>query len=158
MSQNLISLSLSNDAWSQIDAALTTLEQQFAGFITLSSEERRTLAKMGDKSEAFCRQTVLVASQNLQLIPASVDVAEAQADLANLDQLRPRLQRLRSLLDRGDDTDMALGSDLYTFSLDAYALLKVAGKGTGLDALRQAMSVRLGRRSQASNPTPAPAR
>lgn len=157
MSQNLVSLQLGDEAWNQIDAALAVLEQRFAHFITLSPDERRSLAKMGDKSEAFCRQTLIIASQNPQLIPASIDVNEAQADLANLDKLRPRLQRLQNLLGKGNDTEMALGSDLYTFSLDAYALLKVAGKGAALEALRQAMSIRFSRRNASSTPTPTPA-
>ena len=68
----------------------------------------------------------------------------------------PRLHRLRDLLSRSEDTDMALGSDIYSFSLDAYASLKIAGKGAGLDTLRQAMAVRFNRggkaKSQAGQP------
>lgn len=49
---------------------------------------------MGPKSEAFCRQTLTVLAQNPQVIPPSIDLAEAQADLAALERLRPRLARL----------------------------------------------------------------
>jgi hypothetical protein len=77
-----------------------------------------------------------------QAIPTGLDIVEAQADLVTLDKLRPRLHRLRDLLSRGDDADRALGSDIYSFSLDAYASLKIAGKGAGLETLRQAMSNR----------------
>jgi len=100
---------------------------------------------MGDKTEAFCRQTRIVSGQNPQALPPSLDVNEAVADFTALDQLRPRLHRLRDLMRRGDDADMALGSDIYNFSLDAYASLKIAGKGAALETLRQAMSVRFNR-------------
>lgn len=157
MSQNLISLTLSDNALAEVDTALDTLEKHFGNFINLSPEERRNLLKMGDKTEAFCRQTLTVAAQNTQSIPPNLDFAEAQADLANLDKLRPRLHRLRDLLGRGEDTDMALGSDIYSFSLDAYASLKIAGIGSGLDTLRQAMSVRFNRGGKAKPQASPPA-
>jgi hypothetical protein len=157
MSQNLITLNLSDSAFNEIDAALTTLEQHFAGFLKLSPEERKSMLKMGDKTEAFCRQTLMVAEQNTQHLPASLMMGEAQTDLRSLDQLRPRLHRLRELLGKGDDTEMALGSDIYAFCLGAYASLKVTGKGASLEVLRQAMSVRFNRGSKAkTEPTVAP--
>ncbi len=151
MSQNLISLNLTDSALAEIDAALNTLESHFAGFLNLSIDERRNLVKMGDKTEAFCRQTLIVTTQNPQAIPPSLDLTEAQSDLADLDKLRPRLHRLRDLMSKGEDTDMALGSDIYSFSLGAYASLKIAGKGAALESLRQAMSVRFNRGSKAKN-------
>lgn len=155
MSQNLISLNLSDAALAEVDAALAVIEKHFAQLISLTPEERRSLAKMGDKTEAFCRQTLMVLAQNPQVIPPSLDLAEAQNDLANLDKLRPRIQRLRVLLALGDDTDMALGSDVYDTCLDGYAILKVSGKGAGLEVLRQAMSVRFNRSSKAKAIPPA---
>jgi hypothetical protein len=157
MSQNLISLNLTDAALAEIDAALAVVEGHFAPFVTLAPAERRNLAKMGDKSEAFCRQTLMVLAQNPQVIPPSLDLAEAQADLAGLDKLRPRLHRLRDLLGKGEDTDMALGSDVYNACLDGYALLKIAGKGAGLETLRQAMSIRFSRNSKAKTDPAAPA-
>jgi len=55
----------------------------------------------GPKSETFCRQTLTVLAQNPQVIPPSIDLAEAQADLAALDRLRSRLTRLQRLAERG---------------------------------------------------------
>jgi len=140
MSQNLLSLTFSETALAEIDAALNTLETHFAGFASLSPDQRRNILKMGDKTEAFCRQTMLLAAQNAQAIPPNLNMPEAQADMTSLDQ-----HRLRDLQARGDDTDMALGSDIYSFCLDAYASLKIAGKGAALETLRQAMAVRFNR-------------
>lgn len=153
MTQNLISISFTDSALTEIDAALSVLENHFSGFLNLSPDERHSLAKMGDKTEAFCRQTLIVSGQNRQALPPSLDVNEAEADLTALDQLRPRLHRLRDLLGRGEDTDMALGSDIYHFSLDAYASLKIAGKGAALETLREAMSVRFNRGAKAKPAT-----
>jgi len=142
MSQNLISLNLTDADYAEIDAALSTLETKLASLMDLRIEERRSLTKMGDKSEAFCRQTLTVLTQNPQVVPPSLDLAEAQRDLVNLDALRSRSTRIRQLLGRVEDSEMALGSDVMSAALEGYALLKVLGKGSGLDALRQGISAR----------------
>ena len=149
MAQNLISLSLTADDYDAIDTALSVLEAKMAGLIDLQADERRSLPKMGDKSEAFCRQTLNVLLQNPQVVPPSLDLAEAQRDLANLDALRSRTARLRRLLGRAEDSEMALGSDVMSASLEGYALLKVTGKGSGLEALRQGISARFSRGARA---------
>jgi len=153
MSQNLISIELSDDTLKAVDDAIQTLEAQLAKLVDLSSDERRALNKMGDKSEAFCRQALTVMAQNPQMLPASVDLAEAQRDLHALDVLRSRGARLRQLLGRLDDTEMALGSDVMSASLEGYALLKVLGKGSGLDELRKGMSARFSRSTAAAKNT-----
>ena len=146
MSQNLITLNLSAADQAEIDAALTTLEQRLSGLIDLEANERRGLPKMGDKSEAFCRQTLRVMAQNPTLVPASVLLPEAQQDLQQLDVLRERTARLRRLLGRCEDTELALGSDVMSTALEGYALLKVLGKGSGLEGLRQDIGARFARR------------
>ena len=109
---------------------------------------------MGDKSEAFCRQAVTVLSDNAQVLPRNFDVDAYRADLAALDALRPRLARVQRLYERMADSEMALGSDLMVASLEGYALLKVAGRGEGLDALRQSLGARFDRKRR-REPEPA---
>jgi len=145
MAQNLVSLTLSAADLTAIDGALTTLEQKFAGLVDLSPDQRKSLSKMGDASEAFCRQTLTVLGQNTGILPPSFNLAEAQADLANIDTLRPRFTRLQALIEKADDTEMALGSDVMSAALEGYAQLKVSGKGAGLDAVRQQMGARFAR-------------
>jgi hypothetical protein len=152
MSQNLISLTLTPADLAVITAAIDSLEAKLAGLVELSADERRRLTKMGDKSEGFCRQTLIVLDQNRQIVPPSLDLAEAEADLRTLDQLRPIFERLRQLVARADDTEMALGSDIIDAALEGYALAQVFGKGVGLDALREAMSTRLSRRRKGEQP------
>jgi hypothetical protein len=114
---------------------------------------------MGDKSEAFCRQAVTAFTQNADVLPRNFDLAAYQRDLAALDALRPRLQRLARLHELLDDAEMALGSDLMTASLEGYAVLKVAGKGTGLDGMRQMLAERFtrGRKAETTVRTLQPA-
>ncbi|MCO5411947.1 hypothetical protein [Ralstonia mojiangensis] len=145
MSQNLISFQPSPADLTAVDAALKTLEEKLAGLIDLSIEQRSTLMKMGDKSEAFCRKAVEVLGNNPGVLPANFSLAELRRDLAGFDTLRPRLVRIEKLYEKMRDSQLALGSDLMTGSLEGYAFLKVAGKGEGLDTARQALSARFSR-------------
>ena len=152
MTQNLVSLHLTSDDLAAIDAALETLEEKLAALVELSVDERRALTKMGEKSEAFCRQTLIVLAQNRQIVPAGLDLGEAENDLSQLDLLRPRFSRLRQLAGRADDAEMALGSDVMRASYDGYALAKLFGQGAALDTLKDAMSVRYTRRPNKNDP------
>ena len=142
MSQNLATLNLTDAQLEAIDQSLTALDTQLTGLVALGSAKRRSLARMGVKSEAFCRQTLSLLAQNPQIVPPSIQLQEAQADLVALDQLRPRLQRLQRLNERATDTETALGSDVMTCALQGYALLKVAGKNQGLEGLRKSLGAR----------------
>jgi hypothetical protein len=147
MSQNLVDVDFTAEALAAIDSALSALETGFAALLALTPEQRRQLTKMGDKSEAFCRQAGDVFSQNPAMLPGNFNLAGYQRDLASLDALRPRLVRLSTLHQRAVDTEMALGSDLMTNALEGYAVLKVAGRGQGLDDARKMLSARFARGS-----------
>lgn len=88
MSQNLISLSLSDDPPAAADQALTALEQAFAGFIVLDGDERRGIIRMGGKSEQFCRQALSVLPQNPKIVPASIGMAKKAPSMPIPDPFR----------------------------------------------------------------------
>jgi len=155
VSQNLISLSLSDEDLVILDEALGVVERRLGGLLSLQPVQRRELMKMGDKSEAFCRQALSVLEQNPQIVPPSLGLAEAQADIATLDRLRPRLMRLKRLVERGEDSEMALGSDIMSVALEGYGLLKVSGKNQGLDGLRKQLSARFAKGSRVVEPVEA---
>ena len=152
MSQNIVSLVLTDEQISAAMDALTALEGALAGLISLDAEERRRLTKMGQKSEVFCRQAISVLAQNPQIVPPSLQLADAQADLLALDRLRPVLDRLQKLAERGNDTEIALGSDVMDVALEGYGLLKVSGKNQGLDGLRKELSSRWSKTRRAAEP------
>lgn len=145
MSQNLVTLTLSDAQLSAVDQALSDLETHLTGLIAFNASQRRGLKRMGGKSEAFCRQALSALAQNPQVVPPSMGLAAAQADLVSLDQLRPRMLRLQRLSERVTDTEAALGSDVMAAALQGYALLKLSGKNQGLEGLRRALGTRFAR-------------
>ena len=162
MTQDLISLGISDADWTAIDAAFDTIETKLGSkLIDLTIEQRSRLTKMGDKSEAFCRQALITGRQNAAKLPADTasDLTAEEGDLADLDKLRPRLARLTALAEKADDTELALGSDIMVFCLSLYGVLKAIGAaaGAGLDTLRGQLSTRFARVKPAVKPAPPPA-
>ena len=130
------------------------METHLAGLIALDGDRRSSLARMGDKSEAFCRQALSMLAQNPQIVPPGLRLSEAQSGLDALDRLRPRLQRLQCLSERGHDSEVALGSDVMNCALQGYALLKVSGKNLGLDGLLKDLSARFTRPARSIDTAP----
>jgi hypothetical protein len=157
MTQNLITLDVTDADWTDIDAALLVLETKLgAKLLDLTVEQRSDLNKMGDKSEAFCRQALINGRQNVASLPPQTasDLTAEEADLAALDKLRPRLARLTALKEKTADTEMALGSDIMVFCLSLYKMLDAIGAGAGLDELRAQMKARfVGRPKKTTTPT-----
>lgn len=147
MAQNTINLTLSEEKLTQASQGLEIVEHALAELISLKPIERQRLTKMGQKSEAFCRQALTVLKENPKIVPPGLDLAGAQADLLTLDQLAPLLVRLQRLTERARDSEMALGADVMDVALEGYALLKVSGKQQGLDGLRKELSGRWARNS-----------
>ncbi|MGY1519623.1 hypothetical protein [Luteimonas sp. A482] len=158
MSQNLIDLSLDAERLGRLDAALAAVETELAGMAALGPDQTRDLAKMGAKSEAFVRQSTVAFAENPGVLPRNFDLEGFQRDLASLDALRPRLQRIKRLQERMSGAEIALGSDLMNAALEGYAVLKVSGRGEGMEALKRLLSQRFSRtaRSAASQPAPEP--
>lgn len=145
MPTNHVSLVFNAERIAAIAGLLTSLETELVDLISMSAAEHRGLFKMGDKSEVFCRETLGVLQQNPKLVPESLNLAEAQADLDALDALRPVLRRLEQLTARAQSTELALGADVFSAALEGYGLLKVSGKHHGLEGKRRELGNRFGK-------------
>ena len=117
MSQNLVSLAITDEQLAAALAGLQQVEAALPGLIAFEVGERRGLPLMGPRSEPFARQTLRVLEQNPGIVPPSLDLDAARADLVAHDRLRPLLERLQRLTARVDDTVAALGSDVMDVAL-----------------------------------------
>lgn len=152
MGQNIVDVIFDEATLADIDGALATLDARLIGLVSLDPVKRRRLHKMGDKSEAFCRLAVDVLTGNPQILPGNFDLGALQRDVAALDALRARMVRVQRLYQRMLDTEMALGSDIMSNSVEGYAILKVAGKSAGLDGLRKQLAVRFKNKRSKGDP------
>jgi hypothetical protein len=143
MTQNFASRHLDDSQWVAVDQAIDALNTALEPLlVALAADQRRRAVKMGDGSEAFCRQALNVISENIALMPRNFDLDEMRRDLHSHDALHARAVRLTRLMEKVHDTDTALGSDAMVAALEGYAFLKTAGKGEGVDALRKLLGKR----------------
>ncbi len=125
-----ISASLSETDVQEIKAALETIEQKLPFLITLSTEERRKLFKMGSKSLTFVNNSLTAAQSNRDILPASFDLEEFVRDYQLTASLTEILFKLQQLTEQVDDTLMAVSSEAMSSSLTVYDYVKTAAKKT----------------------------
>ncbi|MEH2236159.1 hypothetical protein [Nostoc sp.] len=143
MSYQNIAATLSPQDIQEIKAALQTVQKKMPFLITLSTEERRKLLKMGDKSLAFVNNSVTAAQSNREILPATFDVEELVRDYQLATALTELLISVQQLAEQVDDTLMAVGSEAMTSSLTVYDYVKTASKKTpGLKTVAEQLGER----------------
>ncbi|MDT7540321.1 MAG: hypothetical protein QOE33_225 [Acidobacteriota bacterium] len=148
MPDNRISASLSAADRQAVLDAINVIRQKLPFLIDLSPEERHTLPKMGDSSQAFVSQALQVAEQNTDILPRSFDVGEMRKDVDLLAALSPVRNALAQLSELVEDSYMAIGSEAYTAALLLYQYARSAGKGAALDGALDALGQRFARKSR----------
>lgn len=152
--QNLASLVLTQPDLQSFDATLDALDQISSRCVVLSVDQRKSIARTGERSELFCRQALNFVSQNPEILPRGLSMDDAIADLAALDQLRPRLARLTKIVQRFSDTEAALGSDVMVAALNGYRMLKATGQIYGLAPLERELRSRFTYRAKSTGEAP----
>ncbi|MBG1265356.1 hypothetical protein [Nostoc sp. WHI] len=127
--------------------AISTIKEKLSFLIDLSSDDRKTLPKMGDKSRAFVSKALEVATQNPEFLPRSFDLEEMRKDVQLFEALYPVLLSLTQLQELVDDTTLAVGSEAYAAALQVYNYAKASGQGAGLDAMVVEMGERFARKT-----------
>ncbi len=156
MAYQNIAATLSPQDIQEIKAALQTVQKKMPFLITLSTEERRKLVKMGDKSLAFVNNSITAAQSNREILPATFDVEELVQDYQLAAALTELLTSMQQLTEQVDDTLMAVGSEAMTSSLTVYDYVKTASKKTpGLKTVAEQLGERfkaIGRGKSAKTP------
>ncbi|MBD0261472.1 MAG: hypothetical protein ICV85_14000 [Tolypothrix sp. T3-bin4] len=152
MADNKISANFSATDRLAVMDAIATIRQKLPFLIDLTTEDRRTIVKMGDKSRAFVTKALEVGTQNPEFLPRSFNLEEMRRDLALYEALYPILLGLTQLQELVDDTCMAAGSEAYAAALAVYGYAKASGDVTGLDAVINEMGRRFTRRSKKKQP------
>jgi hypothetical protein len=152
MPDNRISASLSKADREAVMAAIATIREKLPFLIDLTTEERRTMLKMGDKSRAFVSKALEVGTQNPDFLPRAFNLEEMRRDVELYEALYSVLLSLTQLQELVDDTCIAAGSEAYTAALAIYNYAKASGDVTGLDAVIDEMGRRFTRRSRKKQP------
>jgi hypothetical protein len=122
---------------------------------SLTTEDRQTILKMGDKSLAFVEKTSELAANNLEFCPSYFNLEELNIDLTDAVGLRTLSNRLQQFSREVDDTIMLAGHEAFVQALTFYNTVKQAARDnvTGAQSLFDELKKRfaIGRPSGTKN-------
>ncbi|MEH2110940.1 hypothetical protein [Nostoc sp.] len=152
MADNKVSAKLSAADREAVMQAITTIREKLPFLIDLTTEERKALPKLGDKSRAFVSKALEIGTQNPDFLPRSFDLNEMRQDIELFEALYPILLSLTQLQELVDDTSVAVGSEAYAAGLMVYNYAKVSGKGAGLESMIDDLGRRFARKAKKVQP------
>ncbi len=114
----------------EIKNAIATIQTKMPFLVSLSTEERRRLYKMGDKRLAFVQNSLNAAQNNRGILPTSFDFEGYAKDCELARNLNDVMMALNQLTEQVDDTLVAVGSEAVSSSLTVYEYVKTAAKKT----------------------------
>lgn len=121
---------------------LGKLEQLMPFLVGLTREEKRRLPKVGPRTRPFIADTIATAEANPGIVPRSVNLTTLRSRADTLDRLGEVKRTLTQLLERVDDTETQLASDVYATARSVYSVMKTPATVPGLNEQK----VLLGRR------------
>ncbi len=129
MNENRISIQISDADAATINQAIATLAEKLQPIlIAFDAEDKRNLAKLGEKSVAFVEKSVQYADANKEFLPPFIDVGEMKKDYAAFKTLYGFLRPLQQITKNLDDTATLCGSEAISASLAYYNSVKQAAK------------------------------
>ncbi len=129
----------SDSDWKAIDAALALLEEKFAMLDDIDGEADEGDFPFDAAAEAYTRKAIgELRKEWVHFVDDSwTDLDEIRGHLLSIDQLRPRLRRLRELCRRGQANVHVIGSEAYDACLSGQFTLERLGKGERLKRLNE---------------------
>ena len=131
MPTNKVSATMSATDLQDVLNAITTIGTKMPFLISLTLEERKSLAKFGDRSLAFVTKALELAIQRTDILPRNFDVNEFKKDVDLYNQLYSITQPLSLMLEKLDDTQKEVGSEAYSAALIVYQSAKMSGSDLG---------------------------
>jgi hypothetical protein len=148
MSQNRISAEIAQADIDAVMNAITTIKNKLPFLINLSTDERKAMPKLGDKSRAFVTKAAELATQNPGFLPRDFNVDEMHKDVKLFDAIYPIQQALMTLNENLSDTATEVCSEEYVAALLVYNYAKSSGIGTAsLDGVVDELGYRFARKT-----------
>jgi hypothetical protein len=126
---NLISVSFTQQELAGLETALSSIETILKGkMVNLTPADRLRYAPISVSTERTpwiekCRNYM---DQIPNIVPGYIDITKLDADLRARKDIAPNLNRVKSIQESLDDTNVLLGVDVYTNCLSFYRSLKNA--------------------------------
>ncbi|MGG6270604.1 hypothetical protein ACQ4M3_38360 [Leptolyngbya sp. AN03gr2] len=152
---NRISAKLSYSDRAEILDAINLIKTKMPFLTSMTTEERKSLIKMGDRSQAFVTKALEVAKQNPDILPRSFDLEEMRLDVELFETLYAIVAAVAQLEGMLDDTYKLVGSEAYTAALKVYNYAKASGDEAGLAPAIEELGQRFARKQKKEKAQPA---
>lgn len=151
---NRISASMTAADITDILAALATIHTKLPFLISITNQERKEMAKLGDKSMGFDEKCFAYMNSNPEFLPGFIQIAEVLKDRTLRAQIMEFLPQVATLCETVDDTLMVLNSELWMADLAYYQSVREAARRgrAGADTIYNDLRQRF----PGGNPQPAP--
>lgn len=127
--EDRISFTISEEEKIQVHDAIAVIDGILAPKLaTLTTEEIKTIAKMGDKTIAFVEKSLEYGNAYPEFTPSFVDLDEANIDYNAIHEIRQLLNPISKIAKEMEDSMILSGSEAYSAALSIYDLIKRAAK------------------------------
>jgi len=136
MSYSNISAVLSQANKQFIKARVSDILSKLPFVVNLTIDERRSLSKLGTRRFAFVQKVLQHTKDNPAVFPSYFNVAEFEKDFNLYVDLLEISAVLKQLLEKVEDTRIAVGSEAFASALQSKELFESANRNeAGLDAI-----------------------
>ena len=120
MTENHITISITQAQVDTVLAALKTLDDSLPGLIELTPEQRKTMSHYSDKDLGFILKTLSLAEQHPEIFPSSFNLDAMRRDVDTQQKLDTILYALTLLTGKFQDSRFAAASQ--SLSKDALCI------------------------------------
>ena len=131
MTENHITLSITQAQVDTILAGLKTLDDSLPGLIELSPEQRKTMSHYSDKDLGFILKTLSLAEQHPEIFPSSFNLDAMRRDVDTQQKLETLLHALTLLIGKFQDSHFAAASQSFVQGRTVYQFVKTHNNLTG---------------------------
>lgn len=124
--ENKISFSIDSTKMTAILEALSTIDANLTGLITLTDEERQSMPRFGDKSTSFVDKALVFGKERTDVIPSYLSLIEMEKDVEARPELLKIITPMRSILEKLEDSYLLAGTEAFLAALVIYDILKKA--------------------------------
>jgi hypothetical protein len=127
--ENLVSIQISDADLNTVNEAYKTIQSVLKPYlVTISTEERKTLPKMNEKTLPFVKKVMEYMVSHSEFSPSYVNPDEMKKDVTAFETLNKIGSPLEELSTAITDTTILAGSEAYIASLAYYNSVKQAVK------------------------------
>jgi hypothetical protein len=129
MNENKISIEIITSDLADINSAVQTLLKKLEPYlIALNADDKKGLAKIGERNLPYVEKTLQYAVSNPEFLPPYIDVNEFKKDFEAFRVLRELLRPLAQITSNIDDTATLCGSEAIDATSAYYGSVSQAAK------------------------------